>query len=158
VVRVEAVELARGTPFETRLRRVPAVGEQVLDSTVAAVVRDAMVDVVENGTGRRARGAVTGADGATLVVGGKTGTGDNRYRVFGPGGQLLESRAVNRTSTFTFFIDDRWFGVVTAYVPGQEADRYRFTSALPAEILRVLGPVLSPMTAEGEDGEDEAER
>jgi hypothetical protein len=77
-------------------------------------------------------------------MGGKTGTGDNRYRVFGPGGRLVESRAVNRTATFAFFMGDRWFGVVTAYVPGGASADYRFTSALPTEILRVLGPVLAP--------------
>jgi membrane peptidoglycan carboxypeptidase len=156
VVRVEGIELARGTPFETRLARQPLQGERVMDPTVAAVVRDAMIDVVENGTGRRTRGAVTGADGRPLVIGAKTGTGDNRYRVFGPGGRLLESRAVNRTSTLAFFIGERWFGVVTAYVPGPEADRFRFTSALPAEILRVLGPVLSPLGVEGTDREEMA--
>jgi hypothetical protein len=55
---------------------------------------------------------------------------------------MLEDRVVNRTSTFAFFIGDRHFGVVTAYVPGPDAGRYRFTSALPAEILRQLGPLL----------------
>jgi membrane peptidoglycan carboxypeptidase len=153
VVRVEDIRLAEGTPFETHLTREPLRGEQVMDPVVAAVVREALIDVVENGTGRRVRGAVTGPDGQPLVIGGKTGTGDNRYRIFGAGGRLLESRAVNRTSTLAFFIGDRWFGVVTAYVPGPESANYRFTSALPAEILRALGPALSPM-GEGEgDGE-----
>lgn len=145
VVRIQDIAFATGTPFETQLALGTSAGEQVMHPEVARVLRDALVDVVENGTGRRVRGALTGRDGAPLVLGGKTGTGDNRYRVFGPGGQLVESRVVNRTATFVFMIDDRWFGVVTAYVPGAAADGYRFTSALPAEVLRVLGPELSPM-------------
>jgi hypothetical protein len=99
--------------------------------------------VVENGTGRRVRGALTDTTGAPLRTGGKTGTGDNRFHVYAPGGRLLESRAVNRTATFTFFAGDRYFGVITAYVPGAAADAFRFTSALPAQILRIVGPQLT---------------
>jgi membrane peptidoglycan carboxypeptidase len=119
---------------------------------VAAVVRAAMIDVVENGTGRRARGAVSGTEGEPLEIGGKTGTGDNRFQVYGPGGNLIESRVVNRTATLVFFIGDRHFGVVTAYVPGEDAAAFDFTSALPSQILRAVGPVLSPI-----DGVREAE-
>lgn len=148
VVRVEEMTFAQDTPWETRVVREPAATEQVLPPEVAAVAREALVDVAENGTARRARGAVTGPDGQPLVVGGKTGTGDNRFRVYGAGGRLLESRAVNRTATLTFFLGDRWFGVVTAYVAGPEAAGYRFTSGLPSQILRELGPALSPLGAQ----------
>jgi cell division protein FtsI/penicillin-binding protein 2 len=110
---------------------------------VAAVLREALVDVVENGTGRRVRGALADTTGTALVLGGKTGTGDNRFRVYAPGGRLMESRAVNRTATFTFFAGDRYFGVITAYVPGAAADVFRFTSALPAQILKVVGPQMA---------------
>ncbi len=89
-----------------------------------------------------------GPDGQPLKVGGKTGTGDNRYRTFGPGGTLVESRSVNRTSTLVFFVEDRLYGVVTAYVPGAAADDYWFTSALPAQILRELAPVLQGLLGE----------
>jgi len=60
---------------------------------------------------------------------------------------LLESRVVNRTSTFVFFAGDRYFGVVVAYVPGPAAGGYDFTSALPTQILRVLGPRLQGLAA-----------
>jgi hypothetical protein len=90
------------------------------------------------GHGRRGGGGDGPADarrrcgirtGTVLAVGGKTGTGDNRFRVYAPGGRLVESRSVNRTSTFVFFIGDRYYGVISAYVPGDQADAYRFTSA-----------------------------
>ncbi len=139
---VEELHFAQRTPFETRMVREGAAGERVMPAEVAAVLRDAMIDVIENGTGRRMSGALHGPDGSLLTVGGKTGTGDNRYRVFAPGGREVESRSVNRTSTLVFFIDDRYYGVITAYVPGEAADAFTFTSALPAQILREMAPIL----------------
>ena len=56
----------------------------------------------------------------------------------------MRSRAVSRTATFVFFIGDRYFGVITAYVPGQTAQNYHFTSALPVQILKNLAPDLNP--------------
>lgn len=146
--RVEELRFAEDTPFETRMQRTGAVGEQVMAPEVARVLREAMIDVVEEGTGRRTRGAVRTPDGTVLPIGAKTGTGDNRYRVFGPGGGLVESRSVNRTSTFVFFVGERYYGVITAYVPGEEADDFRFTSALPAQILRELGPAIEGLIRE----------
>jgi len=51
---------------------------------------------------------------------------------------------VNRTATFAFFLGDRHYGVITAYVPGAAADNYSFTSALPVQILKNMAPQLSP--------------
>lgn len=143
VVRVDELHFAEGTPFETRLRRREARGVPVLDPEVAAAARRAMIGVVETGTARRAGGSVLRPDGEAMVMGAKTGTGDNRYQVYSPGGGLVESRAVNRTATLVFFLDDRYFGVVTAYVPGPAADDYRFTSALPSEIFKNIAAVLN---------------
>ena len=111
---------------------------------VAAVLKRAMVDVVENGTARRLRGAFTLRDKEPVAIGGKTGTGDNRIEVFGSGGHLIQSRSVSRTATFAFFVGERYFGVITAYVPGESAQNYNFTSALPVQILKNLAPELSP--------------
>jgi len=102
--------------------------------------------------GRRA--SCTFANGTPLVIGGKTGTGDNRYRVFGPGGGVRESRIVNRTATFVSLAGARYFGVIVAYVPGGAAESFGFTSTLPTQVLRVLGPrlcglVAPPSTSEG---------
>jgi hypothetical protein len=66
----------------------------------------------------------------------------------GRGGQVVEDRAINRTSTLVFFIGDRFFGTFTAFVPGAEADDYDFTSSLPAQVLRLLGPALSSLAAD----------
>jgi membrane peptidoglycan carboxypeptidase len=145
VIRVEELHFADETPFETRMQRVPSQGVRVMSPEVARVARAALLDVVESGTARRVRGAVTRPDGSVVPFGGKTGTGDNRYNEYSQRGQLITSRAVSRTSTFVFFFGDRFYGVMTAFVQGEEADRYDFTSALPAQVVRLLGPELSTL-------------
>ena len=60
-------------------------------------------------------------------------------------GRLLESKFISRAATFAFFLGDRFFGVITAYVEGENAENYHFTSALPVQILKFLKPTLSPL-------------
>jgi membrane peptidoglycan carboxypeptidase len=143
--RISELHLAEGTPYETRLTRSTEAPQKVLSDEVASALRGALVDVVENGTGRRIYRAFADSSGAPLVVGGKTGTGDNRTRIYGSSGQLLGAEVQNRTSTFVFFIDDRFFGTVTAFVTGPDAKRYGFTSSLPVQLLKALGPTLTPL-------------
>ena len=85
------------------------------------------------------------ADGTELAVGGKTGTGDHRFDVYGANGQLLRSRVVNRSATFVFNIGERYFGSITAHVRGPQAADYDFTSALPVQLLKVLASRLMPL-------------
>lgn len=148
-VRMEALHFAAATPYETRLKRARAAGERVMAPEVAATLKHALMSVVEEGTARRLRGAFSLPDKTALLVGGKTGTGDNRFEVYGAGGRLLESRAVNRTATFAFFLGERHFGVLTAYVPGALSDSYKFTSALPVQVLKTMAPRLTPYVASG---------
>ena len=54
-VRIQELHFGEGTPYETHLRRLPEEPEPVLRPEVATVVREALFDVVERGTGRRAR-------------------------------------------------------------------------------------------------------
>jgi hypothetical protein len=86
-------------------------------------------------------GAFKLADGTPLALGGKTGTGDNRI-VIGRGS--ARGVALNRTATFVFYLGPRHFGTLTAYVMGPEAGKYNFTSALPVQILKSMGPVILP--------------
>jgi membrane peptidoglycan carboxypeptidase len=109
---------------------------------VARTMRRAMADVVEQGTARRLSGVFKTADGKAITVGGKTGSGDNRFETFGRGGEVTSSRATNRTATFVFYIGERYFGVVTAYVQGREAENYSFTSSLPVTLMKVLAPAI----------------
>jgi len=148
-VQIDRLHFAAGTPYETELVAPRHQGRRVLPAAVAATLRRALVDVVDAGTARRVSGAFaaskTGDQAADLVVGGKTGTGDNRYKRFSKSGRLLSSQAVNRTATFVFFIGERFFGTVTAFVDGPESDRYAFTSSLPVQVLKALAPTLRPL-------------
>ena len=143
-VSITSLRFGAGTPFDTVLSARPTGAEQVLDPEVAAAARAELIGVVEEGTGRRAAGAVVLPDGTRLVIGGKTGTGDNRIEV-PRRGRPDAQRVLNRTATFTFFLGDRLHGTLTAYVAGPEAGDYRFTSALPVQVLRHLVPTLAPL-------------
>ncbi|MGH7853854.1 MAG: transglycosylase domain-containing protein [Candidatus Binatia bacterium] len=136
------VHFAGGTPYETILERLPEPSQQVLAPEVARTARKAMAEVVERGTARRLNGVFKMSDGKLLTAGGKTGSGDNRFETFSRSGAVITSRATNRTATFVFYIGARYFGVITAYVQGREADNYRFTSGLPVALLKLLAPTL----------------
>ncbi|MCP5110013.1 MAG: hypothetical protein GY953_04185, partial [bacterium] len=146
-LRIEELRFAENTPFETHWRRRRPARDQVLHPVIADLLRRQLVGVVEGegGTGRRARRSVVLADGATLTVGGKTGTGDNRFETVDASGRVVHSRIINRTATFVFCVGDRFFGTVTAFVPGEAAADYRFTSSLPVQIFRNLVPTLTPL-------------
>ena len=135
---IQAVQLASDTPWATALGPTPVEGERVMAPEVARALRKALSEVVERGTARRLSGSFRSA-GGDLSPGGKTGTGDNRVVVRG-----RPTLALNRTATFVFYLGPRYFGTLTAYVVGPDAAGYRFTSALPVQILTSLAPTLTP--------------
>ena len=142
---VRQLTFAHGTPMETTVAFHPPVGESVLSPVIAGLVHNEMLGVVKDGTGRRVSGAFGSMNGQPIPVAGKTGTGDNRFKVFAPGGEMVAERAVNRTAAFVFIIGDRLFGTVTAFVRGENASSYKFTSALAVQILKDLAPGLRPL-------------
>lgn len=141
-IRIRQLQFAENTPFETILAPKLEAREQVLPPAVARQVRQELIGVVETGTARRAWRSIVLSGGEVVPVGGKTGTGDNRYEAYARSGSLISSRVVNRTATFVFVIGDRFFGTVTAFVPGEAAASYRFTSSLPVQVFKDLGPLL----------------
>ncbi len=143
-VDLQRLDFAVGTPYETDMTMTPQP-QRVLDPAVAETVRQALLSVVAHGTATAVRGVYHLADGSPLPVGGKTGTGDNRLDRFGSGGRLVSQRVVDRTATFAFFLGDRFFGTITAYVPGAIAARYDFTSALAVHLLKAIRPQLEPL-------------
>jgi membrane peptidoglycan carboxypeptidase len=142
---VDHVRFAAGTPYETEMIYRPDVSTRVMSVEVATTLRRALTGVVDAGTAVRARGVFFGPDGRPLPIGGKTGTGDNRYESFGPGHQLVEARMVDRTATFVFFLGDRLYGTVTAFVPGAQAANYHFTSSLAVLLVTKLAPELQAL-------------
>ena len=147
IVRFDTLQFAAGTPYETLMQMPETEGQQVMLPEVAAAARDALVNVVERGTAVRVRGVYKKPDGTALVVAGKTGTGDHQREVFGARGRLIDSQVISRTATFTFMLGDRLFGALTAYVTGPAAAKFRFTSALPVQVLKSLEPTLKPLVA-----------
>jgi membrane peptidoglycan carboxypeptidase len=141
---LDRLNFADGTPYQTDFISQPS-SKQVINPAVAQTVRAALLGVVQNGTGTAVAGAYRAPDGATVQVGGKTGSGDNRYHIYGPGGVLKGERVVDRTATFVFFLGDRFFGTVTAYVPGPAAGGFSFDSAMVVRLLKDLQPQLAPL-------------
>jgi membrane peptidoglycan carboxypeptidase len=145
-VDLQRLHFAAGTPYETEMT-LESEPQRVLAPEIARTVRQALMGVVTEGTAMGLRGAYRAPDGNLLPVGGKTGTGDNRLDRFGRGGRLISQRVVDRTATFVFFLGDRFFGTITAYVPGQVAGSYHFTSALAVQLLKAIQPQLEPLLA-----------
>ena len=144
-IKFDSLHFATATPYETILKKRPEPGERIFPAEVARAARGALAGVVEGGTASRLRGVYTDMNGKPYKVGGKTGTGDHRKQVWGERGRLLESKFISRAATFAFFLGDRFFGVITAYVEGPNAEKYHFTSSLPVQILKYLKPTLSPL-------------
>ncbi len=151
--RIESMHFAKQTPFETKMVLQPQAAEIVMREEVAITIRDALTQVVQGGTAVRIRDVFKSKAGKSLKVGGKTGTGDNRYQVFSQPGKIVESRVMSRTATFVFYIGDKFFGTITAFVPSKAAANYSFTSALPVQILRILAPTLTPLIQASEPSE-----
>lgn len=150
VLRIDALHFAAGTPYETRFIPADARAQRVMAADVAAVLRDALARVVEDGTARRLQGSFTLEGDAPLVMGGKTGTGNNRIETVARSGQVIDSRARNRTATFVFHLGEHHFGTLTAYVAGSHSDDFRFTSALPVQVLKGMEEILRPYLLAGE--------
>jgi membrane peptidoglycan carboxypeptidase len=90
-VDIERLEFAAGTPYETDMA-IKSEAQRVLSTEVSRTVRRALLGVVEEGTAKRLNGGYRATDGTLLPVGGKTGTGDNRFDRFGGGGRLISQR------------------------------------------------------------------
>jgi membrane peptidoglycan carboxypeptidase len=152
-VRFNSLHYAQSTPYETVLDKEIEHGQQVLPPELAKVARGALIGVVEAGTAGRLKGVYKDVNGTPLSVGGKTGTGDHRREIWGAGGHLIDTVFISRAATFTFFLGERFFGVMTAYVAGPSAESYHFTSSLPVQIIKFLEPTLAPLVNKVPDGE-----
>ncbi len=141
-ISISELRFARGTPYETAMAPDESLGERVMEVEVARALRKLMSGVVAEGTGMPVSGVFYRGDGRLAPIGGKTGTGDNRRKTFNRWGELRTSHAVNRTASFVFFID-RYYGVLTAIVPGRDAEHYTYTSKLPLRVLRLMAPMIN---------------
>ncbi len=147
-LRFTRLRFAGETPYETVMEPERQKGKQVLPRAVSSAVLPVLAGVVQTGTAVRVAGTYKLPDGKPLTVGGKTGSGDNEYKAIGRGGQVLSENPVNRTAIFVFYIGNRYFGTITAYVPGKEAAHYSFTSSLPVALLKLLAPAIESRFSE----------
>jgi membrane peptidoglycan carboxypeptidase len=138
-IRMSSLRFADKTPYETVMEPIETEGTRVLPSAITHAILPVLAQVVQSGTAVRLAGAFKIGNRA-LIVGGKTGSGDNRFDAIGYRGQIISSRPVDRTAVFVFYIEDRYFGVITAFIPGKDAGEYGFTSSLPVAILKLLAP------------------
>ncbi len=141
-IRFQKMHFAEDTPFETILDAKGAAEVRVLSTEVAEAAKQLLIGVTREGTARVLNNALAAQDGSMVVVGGKTGTGDHRFKTFGAGGQITGQRTVSRSAAFVFFLGDRHYGILTAFVSGEEAAKYSFTSGLPTHILKNMWPIL----------------
>jgi membrane peptidoglycan carboxypeptidase len=145
--RLNRLEFGIKTPYETVLVNGKDQSGQVMLPEVAAVLQEALASVVAVGTARRLAPALALGDGRILMAGGKTGTGDNRIVTSHASGNKIRSTARNRTATFVFFLGQRYFGTLTAFVTGNASADFHFTSALPVQVLKSMTPILLPYLA-----------
>jgi membrane peptidoglycan carboxypeptidase len=102
-VRISKLRFARNTPYETVFEPNEPGGVRVMEPEIAQALRRALAGVAQTGTARRLAGGFTDHNGKPIPVGGKTGSGDNRYET------RNSSRVVSRTGTFAFYIGDRYW-------------------------------------------------
>jgi len=138
-LRVTRLRFAGGTPYETVMEPGHSRGKQVLHREVARAILPVMAQVVQKGSAIRLAGSFKSGNHAR-TLGGKTGSGDNRVDTVGRNGRRIASRPMDRTAVFVFYIEDRYFGVLTALVPGEHSAEYGFTSSLPLAILKLMAP------------------
>lgn len=154
---VRMFAFASATPYATTYSLQPSPGKPLIAPEIAMLVRQSMLDVVQRGTAKSINGAFVPVNrkgqpqGAPLQIAGKTGTGEQVFQTYGPGGRVIASRTVNRSATFVFLVGDRYFGTVTLHVREPYAARYSFTSALAVRVLRALGPQITAMAAPGSE-------
>nr|WP_205747391.1 transglycosylase domain-containing protein [Desulfopila sp. IMCC35006] len=142
--RFTKVEFARDTPYETIVERSKPQTAQVMHPEVAKILKETLGKVVSEGTAKRLSNSFQQGDGSPFLIGGKTGTGDNRIISSSSYGHKTSSRALNRTATFVFYLGDNHFGTLTAFVSGNSAKAFSFTSALPLQVLKGMVPILQP--------------
>ena len=145
LLRVEALHFAEGTPYETHFEPRRGAGEKVMPTEVAVALKGLMQAVVEGGTAVRVQGCLQDDAGKRIVIGGKTGSGDNRIERVASNGARIGNRAINRTASFVFVIGDRHFGMMTVYVDGEQAADYTFTSSLALQAFRMIARDIQPL-------------
>ncbi len=136
---IENLSFAKGTPYEVTLNRLHKPQERVMTKEVSALVSSLLHDVVDKGTAIRVRDTFK-----PMMVGGKTGTGDNELKEVTSNGTVVDSTPLSRTATFVFYVGD-YFGSLTVFVEQDQAANSTFTSSYPVTLFKLLSEHLKPL-------------
>lgn len=127
------LKLAENTPYWKHYRPKPAQSRQAIDESTAALTRDALIGVVNFGTGRRMKDVIKLSDGTVLENGGKTGTDNQDYAV-----------EPKRTMTFVTLIGQKHYAVITAIIHDPKPNE-KPTSGLVVQLMKYMSPLLTPV-------------
>ena len=148
-LRIDSLHFAANTPYETKLINDPDVGKRVMPSEVATAMREALSQVVDAGTAKRVAGSFITA----------------RWQPVGHGRQDRYRRQPHRSHRFrradSELEIDQPHGdlrVLHRRPPFRHPDRvrarahgrsFKFTSALPVQVLKGMAPILTPYLQPG---------
>ena len=121
-------------------------GEQVLNPDVARAMKGLLGEVTHNGTARRPGGAYLDNEGQPVATGGdKTSTGDNRMVTVNAGRSTRHQSCVEPHGNLCFLSGrTRHFPIHDRFCAGRDAADFKFTSALPVQVLKSMAPT-SPL-------------
>jgi membrane peptidoglycan carboxypeptidase len=142
------ITLGKDTPYEKNFVYAPKNEMLVMNPNIAAIVKDNLENIVQNGTARRTKNAIKFSNGVKWAIGGKTGTGDNRIETHDRLGNVTLSTVRNRTATFVFTFGDKYYGSMVAYAAGEQAASEEFTSSLPVKAFSLIVKDLTPIFEE----------
>jgi membrane peptidoglycan carboxypeptidase len=81
-MKIDQLHFGQDTPTETVVSRDIPAGKRIIAPEIAALVRNELIGVVQNGTGRRALRSIVLPSGKVVPVGGKTGPATIDWRAF----------------------------------------------------------------------------
>lgn len=127
------LKLAENTPYWKHYQPKAVQSRQVIDESTAALTREALIGVVDFGTGRRMKDVIRLSNGTVLENGGKTGTDNQDY--------ALEPK---RTMTFVTLIGKKHYAVITAIIHDPKPNE-KPTSGLVVQLMKYMSPLLTPV-------------
>ncbi len=127
------LKLAEHTPYWKHYQPRMPQGRQVIDESTAVLTREALIGVVDFGTGRRMKNVVRLSDGTVLENGGKTGTDNQDY-----------AAEPKRTMTFVTLIGEKHYAVITAIIHDPKPNE-KPTSGLVVQLMKYMAPLITPI-------------
>ena len=148
-VLIERIRFAADTPFETIVERASCQRRKNVFSGIgrSGTWRSNRCGGDRNGS-RLAR-AIVEENGAEILIGGKDRNRRSSLYYFFFARCHQGIPCSKSLCHVCFFIGDRFFGTMTAFVPGADAANYKFTSALSTQVMKHLSPGIKTTYRQG---------